>query len=86
VVQVSIDANGGMRWNGEALPNREALQTRMAWASQLPTPPEIHIQGDGSTPYAFVAAVLTTAQQSGLQKVGVVGLEALAAPKAAIAP
>jgi biopolymer transport protein ExbD len=44
----------------------------------LPKQPEIHVQAQGSTKYDTVAAVLTASQRWGLEKIGVVGLEAYA--------
>ena len=47
-------------------------------SSVLPEQPEIHVLAQSKAKYDTVAAVLTAAQRLGLQKMGVVGLEAYA--------
>jgi biopolymer transport protein ExbD len=78
VVQLEVDATGGFRWNGEALPDRSALDTRLREAAQQADQPEIHVRAHARAKYQAVAAALTSAQQLGLRKIGLVGTEQFA--------
>jgi biopolymer transport protein ExbD len=75
VVRIEVTAQNQLLWNGEALAGRAMLNQRLQAAAQLPVQPEIHIRPARSAKYDTVAAVLTAAQQIGLQKIGVVGLD-----------
>jgi biopolymer transport protein ExbD len=76
VVRIEITASNQLLWDGEPLADRDALHQRLQAAAQLSTQPEIHIHADRRAKYDAVAAVLTASQRLGLQKMGVVGLEA----------
>ncbi len=75
VVKIEITAQNQLLWNGEPLAGRAMLYQRLQTAAQLREQPEIHIRPDRSASYDSVAAALTASQQSGLQKIGVVGLD-----------
>lgn len=75
VARLSLDAANQLTWNGEPVPDRAALETRLREAAQLSPQPEIHVRADPKAKYDAVAAVLTASQRLGLQKIGVVGLE-----------
>jgi biopolymer transport protein ExbD len=78
VVRIEVTAQNQLLWNGEILASRIVLDQRLQAAAQLRVQPEIHIRPHRSAKYDMVAAVLTAAQQQGLQKIGVVGLDAYA--------
>jgi biopolymer transport protein ExbD len=78
VVQLEVDAAGRYVWNGDALPDRAALDARLREAAQQPDQPEIHLRAHPRAKYQAVAAALTSAQQLGLQKIGLVGTEQFA--------
>jgi biopolymer transport protein ExbD len=78
VVKIEITAQNRLLWNGELLAGRAILTQRLQAAAQLSQQPEIHILPDRSAKYDSVAAVLTASQQMGLQKIGLVGLDAYA--------
>jgi len=78
VVRIDITADNQVLWDGQALADRQALFDHLKAAAALPEQPEIHVQAQGNTKYDTVAAVLTASQRLGLQKIGVVGLEAYA--------
>jgi biopolymer transport protein ExbD len=80
VVKIDLSSTSQLRWDGELLAGRAALEARLQVASRLVEQPEIHIHAEQTTPYDAVAAVLSAAQQAGLQKVGLVGLEVFASP------
>jgi biopolymer transport protein ExbD len=70
-VQLAIDSQGLVHWNGEVL-DRSGWRSRMdAAASQQPQP-EVHIRADGAVAYRRVAEVLADAAKSGLTKIGFV--------------
>lgn len=78
VIRIEVSATRELLWDGALLTGQDVLRTRLRRAAQQPTPPEIHIQPHPLAPYDTVAAVLSAAQSAGLQKVGMVGLEAYA--------
>ena len=80
VVRIEVTELNQLLWDGEALPDRAALQARLKWAAALPVQPEIHIRPQRHARYDTVAAVLTASQRLGLQKIGVVGLDEYAKP------
>ena len=75
VVRIDVTPAGRLLWNGEALSDRGALESKLAAAAALPEPPEIHLRPDRSAKYDTVAGVLAAAQRHGLAKVGLVGAE-----------
>lgn len=72
VVQLHLDAQGFVRWNGELITDNAALDARLALAAQNARQPEIHVMPTPETPYALVASMLAIAQRAGLRQVGVV--------------
>lgn len=69
VIQLAIDANGGIFWNGEALP-RAGLEERLSAAAARQ--PELHLRADRNVRYEHVADVMGTAQRLGLSKIAFV--------------
>jgi len=78
VVKIDVDASSHIFWNGEPLADRASLEQRLTQAARQADQPEIHVQPERATAYDTVAAILASAQRLGLQKIGVVGLEAYA--------
>jgi biopolymer transport protein ExbD len=75
VVTIDIDFDGTVLWNGEALPDRNALEVRLARAAAEPDQPEVHIRPNKLVEYKSVAMVLASAQRLGVTKLGMVGNE-----------
>ena len=91
VVTVDIDFDGTVLWNGEALPDRAALESRLSQAAALPDraalenklaqaaavtdQPEVHVRPNKLVEYKSVAMVLASAQRLGVTKLGMVGNE-----------
>ncbi len=75
VVQLDIDFDGTVVWNGEVQPNRAAMESKMAAAVAQPIQPEVHIRPNKLVAYRSVAAVMASAQRLGLSKIGIVGNE-----------
>lgn len=69
VIQLAVDADGRIFWNGEAV-HREALEPRFAAASAKQ--PELHLRADRAVRYERVAEVMAAAQRAGLAKIAFV--------------
>ncbi|MFZ4623655.1 MAG: ExbD/TolR family protein [Rhodoferax sp.] len=76
VVRIEVTADNQVLWNGQLLASRAALHQQLQAAAAQAGQPEIHVQAEPRVKYDTVAAVLTAAQRRGLEKIGVVGLEA----------
>jgi len=70
-VQLAIDAQGLVYWNGEAL-DRSGWRSRMDAVSGHKPQPEVHIRADGAVAYAKVAQVMADAARAGLTRIGFV--------------
>jgi len=68
-VQLAIDAQRRLFWNGEPV-DRAGLQERLAAAGRLVPPPEIHLRADRTTPYEAVAQVLADSSRAGVTRFG----------------
>jgi len=75
VVKIDIDANGTIRWNGEAVAKNIVLEARLQAAALQSVQPELHIRPDKGVNYRTVAYVLATVQRLGLTKIGLAGGE-----------
>ena len=78
VVKIDVTAASQVLWNGELVPDRLALDTRLQAASAAAQQPEIHVRPDRAAQYDVVASVLAAAQRQGLAKIGIVGSEQFA--------
>ncbi len=70
-VHLSIDAEGTVYWNGEAL-GEGAWRERMRVAAKLEPQPELHIRADGDLAYKRVVTVMSDAARAGLTRIGFV--------------
>lgn len=75
VINIDIDFDGTLLWNGEALQGRKDLEARLQREAIKPDQPEVHIKPNKLVEYSAVAAVLASAQRLGVTKLGVVGNE-----------
>ena len=75
VVQLDIDFDGTVVWNGELMQTRSAMEGKMAAAVAQSVQPEVHIRPNKLVAYRSVAAVMASAQKLGLTKIGIVGNE-----------
>ena len=78
VVTIDVDFDGTVLWNGEALPDRAALEARLAATAAMPDQPEVHLRPNKLVEYKEVAMVLASAQRLGVTKLGMVGQEQFA--------
>ncbi len=75
VVKLDIDNNSVVYWNGEALADRQVLESKFSEVAAKNPQPEIHLRPDKMAKYAIVAAVMASAQRLGATKIGIVGSE-----------
>ncbi|MFO1396387.1 MAG: biopolymer transporter ExbD [Burkholderiales bacterium] len=75
VVKLDIDNNSVVYWNGEALADRQVLESKLSEAAAKNPQPEIHLRPDKMAKYSIVAAVMASAQRLGATKIGIVGSE-----------
>ena len=69
VIQLAVDADGAIFWNGEAIP-RDALDGRLTAAAG--GQPELHLRADRKVIYEKVADVMAAAQRAGVSKIAFV--------------
>jgi len=75
VVNIDIDFDGTISWNGAVLPDHFALETKLQNVATQPVQPEVHLRPNRLVQYKFVAAVLAASQRLGVTKIGIVGNE-----------
>jgi biopolymer transport protein ExbD len=75
VVTIDIDFDGTVLWNGETIPNQQALESRLVQAAAQTDQPEVHLRPNKLVAYKNVAAVMAAAQRLGVSKLGIVGNE-----------
>lgn len=67
-VQLDLDAQGQIYWNGQAVTN-ETLSARAQQAAQREPQPVVRLRGDQAVPYESVLQTLSALQGAGLIKV-----------------
>lgn len=70
-IQLAIDRDGVVYWNGEVL-DRPGWRARMQAAGAGQPQPELHVRADGAVAYRRVAEVMSDAAQQGLTRIGFV--------------
>ncbi|MBM3531282.1 MAG: biopolymer transporter ExbD [Alphaproteobacteria bacterium] len=70
-VQLALDAQGRIWWNGEEIGDA-ALEARMRDAARRDPQPELHLRADGGLAYRNVARVMSKAASHGLVRIGFV--------------
>ena len=81
-IRVSIDAAGVVHWNDEALDEIGALDARLAQAAASKPQPELHLRADRATRYERIAAVISSAQRAGIERIGFVTDPRASSPEA----
>ncbi len=74
VVNLEVDFDGTIYWDGVIVDDRAELQQRFLQASRLPRQPEFHIRPNRLVAYKHVAGVMATAQKLGITNIGLVGI------------
>jgi len=70
-IQLAVDADGKLHWNGEVV-DRAGLRQRLEAASQRQPQPQIHLRADKATPYQRLAEVLADSAKAGVTRIGFV--------------
>ena len=70
-IQLGLQADGGIYWNGERIA-KPALAARMTDAAKRNPQPEVHLRADRTTEYQLLAEVMSAAATAGLVKIGFV--------------
>ncbi len=72
VIDIEIDYDGTIVWNGSPVPNMPTLEQYFRTESMKDPQPEIHLRPDPLVKYDFVAKVLAAAQHNSMKKIGFV--------------
>jgi biopolymer transport protein ExbD len=75
VVNIEIDFDGTILWDGNPIPDRPTLEGRLAQAAQQQPQPEFHVRPNSLVEYGYVAEVMASAQRLGVHSIGLVGNE-----------
>ena len=75
VITIDVDFDGTIFWNGDAVPNKPALEERLTQAAAAVPQPEVHLRPNKLAEYKDVAGVMAAAQRLGVTKLGLVGNE-----------
>jgi biopolymer transport protein ExbD len=75
IVQIDVDFDGTLIWNGQVLSGRPELEARLRGIAGQPVQPELHLRPNKLVKYRNVAMVMASAQRLGLTKIGLVGQE-----------
>jgi biopolymer transport protein ExbD len=72
VIDLEIDFDGTVVWNGTAIPNIDTLESYFHTEAVKDPQPEIHLRPDRRAKYDVVARVLAAAQRNRMKKIGFV--------------
>lgn len=75
VINVDVDFDGTILWNGNVVPNGETLVSYFKESAAKDPQPELHLKPNKLAKYDIVAKVLSSAQRVGLKHIGIVGTE-----------
>jgi len=75
VINLEVDFDGTVLWNGTTIPNIDSLDGYFAREAAKSPQPELHIRPNKRAEYDVVARVLAAAQRNHLLKIGFVGNE-----------
>ncbi len=78
VVEIDIDFDGTVSWNGTVVPDEATLEQKLATAAAEPDQPEVHINPNKLANYGAVIQVMAAAERLGITKIGIVGNEQFA--------
>jgi biopolymer transport protein ExbD len=72
VIDLDIDFDGTVVWNGTPIPSFDTLEGYFHSEAQKDPQPEIHLRPDRRAKYDVVARVLAAAQRNRMKKIGFV--------------
>jgi biopolymer transport protein ExbD len=74
VIDLEIDFDGTVVWNGTPVPSMDTLESFFHTEAAKDPQPEIHLRPDRRAKYDVVARVLASAQRSHMKKIGFVNV------------
>jgi biopolymer transport protein ExbD len=74
IIDIEIDFDGTVVWNGSVVPSMDTLEAYFRQESQKDPQPELHLRPDKRAKYDVVARVLASAQRNRLVKIGFVNV------------
>lgn len=77
VIDLVVDFDGTLYWNGVVVPNGETLVNYFKDAAAKDPQPELHLRPNKLAKYDVVAKVLATAQRLHITNIGIVGNETM---------
>jgi biopolymer transport protein ExbD len=75
IIRIDVDFDGRIGWNGEVIPDRATLESKLAAVAATPDQPEVHLRPNKLVQYDVVAMIMASAQRLGVTKIGLVGNE-----------
>ena len=75
VVNIDIDFDGTILWNGEVVPTYALLEDKLRGVAAIPDQPEVHLRPNKLVAYKTVASVMAAAKRNNVTKIGMVGNE-----------
>lgn len=77
VVNLEVDFDNTILWNGLVVPSRAALEKKLVEVAAFKGRSEVHLRPNKLAAYKAVAGVMAAAQRNGVANIGVVGNEQL---------
>jgi biopolymer transport protein ExbD len=74
-INLGIDYDGTMTWNGNVVESYQQLEQYFHSAAAQTSQPELHVRPDKRAKYDQVAQVLAMAQRNGIRRIGFAGQE-----------
>lgn len=74
VIDLEIDFDGTVVWNGTPIPSMDTLESYFHTEAAKDPQPEIHLRPDRRAKYDIVARVLASAQRNHMKKIGFVNV------------
>ena len=75
IVEIYVDFDDTILWNGAVVPTRPQLEAKLQAAAAQPVQPEVHLRPNKLVEYKTVSMVMASAQRLGITKLGVIGNE-----------
>ena len=71
-IEVSVNKDGDVFWNGQAVADNEALFQKLKKIAVLNPQPEVHIRGDEKSRYESIGRVVFACQRAAIAKISFV--------------
>ena len=68
-IEISVNKDGDVFWNAQAVPDSEALFQRLKKIAVMNPQPAVHIRGDEKSRYESIGRVLFACQRAAIQKI-----------------